>query len=800
MSGERSPVNGGLPARITGIVFWGMVLAGFLIALVTIKAWETDLGNAQSAYLAEAALTLQTQLDARPGLRPGRGSMPPAMLDEMRRRYGFSALELSGSSGVWRAGQSDQVKATRIQTFVVHGPDGARESFRLLAYAPPHSAFLSEQRKLVLLFTGLVAMVFGLILKSILHRMLSRPFLRMVDTAQNFTAGDKAVRFDANSADEFGFLAGFINQALDEANRSEMALSQEKKRIEVMLYSITDAVIATDANGCVQFMNPVAEDLLGCSIDVARGRPLHELAKIVDEQTRLPLADPVRSCLLDSQISMLHTGSEIFVNHLGAEVPVAGTAAPMRNAQGEVIGCVVALQDVGHARELTRRLTHQASRDSLTGLFNRHSFETMVRRLISEVDGGYANHALLYLDLDQFKIVNDTCGHVAGDELLRQLGGILHEALRSDDILARLGGDEFGVLLRRCSIDQAVKIADKLRLSVEEFRFIWGDKLFQIGVSIGVVPVEPGVADLAALLSAADMACYAAKEAGRNRIHVYEASDDDMAHQYGEMHWATDLVRALDEDRFEIFVQPIVGLVADDAHRHWEVLLRLRTSEGNYVSPGSFMSAAERYGLMPRIDRWVIERAFRTFSEMANRSTGDCRNDVIAINLSGASLNDSSLIEFVRETQASTGMPWERVCFEITETVAIRNLHMATSLVNELRNQGCKFALDDFGSGLSSFAYLKSLPIDYLKIDGSFIMDIVNDPVDRAMVEAIREVSSIMGVKTVAEWVENEETAEILRSIGIDYAQGYFFGRPGTVGQWSEQCEAIGRLAESAAT
>jgi EAL domain-containing protein (putative c-di-GMP-specific phosphodiesterase class I) len=389
---------------------------------------------------------------------------------------------------------------------------------------------------------------------------------------------------------------------------------------------------------------------------------------------------------------------------------------------------------------------------------------------------------------------------VAGDELLRQLGVILHEALRSDDILARLGGDEFGVLLRRCSLDQAVKIADKLRLSVEEFRFIWGDKVFQIGVSIGVVPVEPGVADLAALLSAADLACYAAKEAGRNRIHVYEASDDALAHQYGEMHWATDLVRALDEDRFEIFVQPIVALAADDSHRHWEVLLRLRTADGNYVSPGAFMSAAERYGLMPRIDRWVIERTFRTFSDMAGRTVTDCHNDVVAINLSGASLNDSSLIEFVRDMQASTGMHWERVCFEITETVAIRNLHMATSLVNELRNLGCKFALDDFGSGLSSFAYLKNLPIDYLKIDGSFIMDIVNDPVDRAMVEAIREVSHIMGVKTVAEWVENEETAEVLRKIGIDYAQGYFFGRPGAIGQWAEKCDTIRRLSEMAAT
>ncbi|MBT9540477.1 EAL domain-containing protein [Thiobacillus sp.] len=791
-------VHGGLPARITGIVFWGMVLAGLLIVLVTIQAWEADLEDAQSAYLAEAALTLQAQLESRPEPRPAGGAKPPAILEQMRRRYGFSALEVAGPAGVWRAGKPDMAQATYMQAMPVHKPDGTYEILRMQAYVPAHSVFLSEQRKHVLLFTGLVAMVFGLILQAILHRMLSRPFLRMVGTAQNFAAGDKSARFDVQGADEFGFLAGFINQALDAANRSEMALSQEKNRVEVMLHSITDAVIATDADGCVQFMNPVAEELIACSILAARDRPLHELGKFIDELTRLAIADPVRCCLLDGQIVVLHSGSELFVNHIGAEIPVSGTAAPMRNGRGEIMGCVVALQDARHARELTRRLTVQASRDSLTGLFNRHSFESQVRRLIDEVDGGYANHALFYLDLDQFKIVNDTCGHVAGDELLRQLGVILRDDLRSDDILARLGGDEFGVLLRRCSLDQAIKIADKLRRSVEEFRFAWGDKVFQIGVSIGVVPVEPGVTDLAALLSAADLACYAAKEAGRNRVHVYEASDDALAHQYGEMHWATDLVRALDEDRFEIFVQPIVALAAGDSHRHWEVLLRLRAADGGYIGPGAFMSAAERYGLMPRIDRWVIERTFRTFSDIAARSATECCQDVVAINLSGASLNDSSLIEFVRDIQASTGMPWERVCFEITETVAIRNLHMAISLVNELRNMGCKFALDDFGSGLSSFAYLKSLPVDYLKIDGSFIMDIVSDPVDRAMVEAIREVSRIMGVKTVAEWVENEETAEVLRTIGIDYAQGYFFGRPGAVGNWSEKCEALSRAPQLA--
>ena len=792
VSQKGTTFKGGLPVRITGIVFWGMVLAGLLIVLVTVRAWDEDLKALPQAGLAESALALQQLLEANPALRPGLQT-PPALLEEMRHRYGFAALELNGVGGIWRSGSLSDAQDTQTHSVIVRNPDGRRETLRVVAYVSKHAAFLSEQRKHVLIFTGLVATVFGLILQAILHRILSRPFLSMVGTAQDFAAGDKSARFSAQSGDEFGFLAGFINQALDAANRSEIALSQEKERVEVIVHSITDAVIATDATGHVQFMNPVAEDLMGSSTREAQGRPLHEMAQFVDEQTGVPIADPIRACLRGGQTVVLHAGSELFVNQAGAEIPIAGTAAPMRNSSGEIIGCVVALQDVRHARELTRRLINEASRDSLTGLCNRHSFETQVRNLIDELEPSNANHALFYLDLDQFKIVNDTCGHIAGDDLLRQLSTTLREILRHEDILARLGGDEFGVLLKCCPLDQAVKLAEKLRRRVEEFRFVWGDKVFQIGVSIGVVPFGPGGADLASLLSTADLACYAAKEAGRNRIHVYEPSDDVLAQRHGEMHWATDLARAIEENGFEIFVQPVVSLAAGDEHRHWEVLLRLRTADGGFVAPGAFMPAAERFGLMPRLDRWVIEHAFTLFSERATRASSDCGNDLIAINLSGASLNDASLIEFVRSVQARTGMAWNRVCFEITESVAIRNLPLATNLINELRTLGCQFALDDFGSGLSSFSYLKHLPVDYLKIDGTFIMDIISDPIDRAMVEAIREVSRIMGVKTVAEWVENEDTAQALRRIGIDYAQGYFFGRPGTIEEWAEKCGMVGR-------
>jgi diguanylate cyclase (GGDEF)-like protein/PAS domain S-box-containing protein len=786
-------IGGGLSVRITGIVFWGMVFTGLLIVLVAFQAWEKDLQDVAEVDLAEATLELQQQLDADPGLRPGRSPVP-AGFDDFRRRYGFAALELGGPDGVWRAGTPGGAHDALVREVTVHRPGGASERLRLVAQVPKEAGFINDQRKHVLLFTGLVAMLFGFILQAILQRILTRPFLAMVGTAQSFAAGDKSARFAVQSADEFGFLAGFINQALDTANRSELALSQEKERIEVMLRSITDAVIATDSNACVQFMNPVAEALVARTTAEAKGRLLHELVQFIDEQTRVPMADPVRSCLQGGQPVRLNGGSEMLINHAGIEIPVAGSASPMRNAEGELIGCVLALQDVRHARELTRRLVHQASRDSLTGLLNRHSFESQVRRLIDDTDSDYASHALLYMDLDQFKIVNDTCGHVAGDELLRQLGTILHEALRRDDVLARLGGDEFGVLLRHCSLEQATRIADKVRRSVEAFRFVWDDKIFQVGVSIGVVPVGCGV-DLAALLSAADLACYDAKEAGRNRVHVYQPSDDALLQRHGEMHWATDLARALEENRFEIVVQPIVALASGDTHRHWEVLLRLRSADGELVGPGAFMSAAERYGLMPRIDRWVIEHAFARFSELARRASTDCCNDVVAINLSGASINDPDLIGFLREAQARTGMEWKRVCFEITETVAIRNLPLASGLVDELRSLGCQFALDDFGSGLSSFFYLRNLPVDYLKIDGSFIMDIVSDPIDRAMVEAIREVGRIVGVKTIAECVETPEVAEVLRTIGVDYAQGYYFGRPTTIEMWATQCSAGARAA-----
>ena len=772
----RAAVAGNLSLYITGIVFWGMTLAGLLIAVTAMRSWDAGLNARVRAEAVNAELAIRDALARVPAERPQGTSPAPGFLAAARTQSGLAAIELAGPRGTWRTGTPDGGTPVR-RTITVRDANGVPERYRLALYTPDEQSVIDARHKHVLLFTGLVAMVFGFVLQYILQRILTRPFLRMVETAERIADGEKQARFSDESDNEFGFLAGFINQALDAGRRSEAALVQEKELAEVTLRSIKDAVIATDPGGRIRFMNPVAERLTGLANDDVRDRRFGDRLAFFDELSRAPMPDPVAECLRTGETVQLDTGNELLAARTGLEIPVSGTAAPMHNAQGEVIGCVVALQDVRQSREMTHRLSHQASRDSLTGLYNRQSFEGQLKALLEEGGDRDCQHALFYLDLDQFKIVNDTGGHVAGDELLRQLCDVLHSCFRHDDVVARLGGDEFGVLLKCCPPEQAIQVAEKLVGCFEKFRFTWGNNVFQVGVSVGLVPFRLGETDLASLLSASDMACYAAKEAGGNRIHVYAPTDDVLATRQGEMRWATYLTKALEEDLFELFLQPIVALDERDSPRHWEVLLRLPSeNRRGHTSPGSFMAAAERFGLMQRIDHWVIAHTFHRFAKMLECI--ESSKDVFAINLSGASLGDPGLSDFIRSVQAETGVPWTNICFEITETVAIRNLAMAKRFIEELRVLGCRFSLDDFGSGLSSFAYLKNLPVDFLKIDGVFIRDLDKDPVDRAMVDAILQVGRIMGIRTIAEWVENAKIAEVLRDIGVDYAQGYHFGRP----------------------
>jgi diguanylate cyclase (GGDEF)-like protein len=388
----------------------------------------------------------------------------------------------------------------------------------------------------------------------------------------------------------------------------------------------------------------------------------------------------------------------------------------------------------------------------------------------------------LYLDLDQFKIVNDTCGHVAGDELLRRLTSLLQSEVRGNDALARLGGDEFGVLLENCPLDQALRVADEFRETIQGFRFIWQDKTFLIGASIGVVPINRDSEGLGQVLSSVDAACYAAKEMGRNRVHVFVPDDIDLVQRIGEMHWVQRISDAFEQGRFRLYCQTIQPLHHSMAPKLWgEILLRMIDENGDILLPGAFMPAAERYNLMPTMDRWVIRTLFAKLYKEPQLTEGH----VYSVNVSGATLSDEHVLDFVIEQFAQTKLPPGCICFEITETSAIVSLPQATRFITVLKNMGCSVALDDFGSGISSFGYLKTLPVDYLKIDGRFVVDIESDQVHGAMVEAMNKVGHTMGIKTVAEYVANDRIVDILKQLGVDFAQGFGIDKPVELNDWS---------------
>ncbi len=454
---------------------------------------------------------------------------------------------------------------------------------------------------------------------------------------------------------------------------------------------------------------------------------------------------------------------------------------PYHDGMGKDSGVVVSWRDLTETHTLSEKLSYQASHDALTGLVNRREFEQRLRRLIDLARQENTEHALCYLDLDQFKVINDTCGHVAGDELLRQLGMLLPDQVRKGDTLARLGGDEFGVLMERCSIMQATRVANALLDAVRNLQFHWEDKTFNVGVSIGVVPINETSESITAVLSTADSACYAAKDGGRNRIHVYREDDIKLAERQGEMQWVARIQRALDDDRFELYAQPIVPVAdPDSAPVHYEILLRMRDERGQIVLPGAFLSAVERYNLSARLDYWVIRNAFEW---LVQHPACTQKLNLLSINLSGHSLGDGQLMGHIIERFKEGRIPPEKICMEITETAAITNLTSATRFIRMLKEWGCRFALDDFGSGLSSFAYLKNLPVDFLKIDGLFVKDILDDAIDYAMVKSINEIGHVMGKKTVAEFVDSEAILKSLRVIGVDYAQGYAVGKPRPIGR-----------------
>jgi diguanylate cyclase (GGDEF)-like protein/PAS domain S-box-containing protein len=578
--------------------------------------------------------------------------------------------------------------------------------------------------------------------------------------------------------DEARRIVGCIAVAVDitERQQAEEALHRETERAQVTLASIGDGVIRTGPDGTIDYLNPVAERLTGWYAEEALGRTVPEVFQIVDEVTRRPLADPVGRCLAEGRV-VESPGPALLLSADGKEYSVRDSAAPIYDRKGASLGVVVVFKDVSQLRGMEREMVYLASHDTLTGLINRREFEVRLDKAIHSAREERRHHVLLYLDLDEFKLVNDTCGHLVGDEMLKQITALLRSRVRRSDTLARLGGDEFGILLEDCPLDHSRQIAEEMRSTVREFRFCWREQIFEVGVSIGLVPINDDSGDLAHVMSGADAACYVAKDSGRNRVHEYETDDTLVAERYGAMQWIHRIHAAFEDRRFRLFYQLIQPLKAGEGRETLcEVFIRMLDERGKVIAPSAFIAAAERYHLMTSIDRWVVKTALRALAEA--QAGGLSRPMLFAINLSGQSIGDEGFLAFVLEELESSGVNTRCICFEITETAAISKLDSAIRFIRMIKAKGCRFILDDFGSGLSSFAYLRDLQVEFLKIDGEFVQNMMEDRVKRAMVESINQIGHVMGLTTIAEWVENRETLDALTEMGLDYAQGYWLCRP----------------------
>jgi diguanylate cyclase (GGDEF)-like protein/PAS domain S-box-containing protein len=555
----------------------------------------------------------------------------------------------------------------------------------------------------------------------------------------------------------------------------EDALFKEKESAQITLQSIGDGVITTDGHLVVEYLNPTAEELTGWKFEEAQGRNIDEIFRGFHEETCEPLENPLSVAIRRAR-AIKSVRPTLLIKRDGNEMYIESTASPIRDGSGAVCGGVLVFHDVSESRELNRKLSYHASHDILTGLVNRREFEQRLERSLRSAKARETSYALCHIDIDQFKIINDSCGHSAGDALLGQVGTLLKTKIRWRDTLARLGGDEFGVLLESCSLDEALRMAEQLKETVRGYKFVWEERAFRLGCSIGVVPITGDSEDVAVVLSAADSACAAAKEAGRNRVFSFQENDMDLMRRRKEMQWAARINNALEESRFELFRMKIQPLQRPDPGAHYELLLRMKDEQGKIVSPDTFIKAAERYGITPQIDRWVVETALRWLVSEADERE---RLVLCSINLSGLSLGDADFLPFVQKQLKSSGIDGTKICFEITETAAIASFSQAKRFISALKTEnGCKFALDDFGTGLSSFGYLKHFPVDFLKIDGSFVKEILHDPIDREMVRSINSIGQLTGKQTIAEFAETPEIIDMLTKLGVDYAQGYGVATP----------------------
>lgn len=764
-----------LSTKITVIVFWGLVIiglsfTGILLHNIKQKSLENNEAIADSIAYYVDGIVSRNNLSS-----PLSKQLMSGELKRLVSRYENIKIELwRGNELINHAENSVHSGSTQAYVRRINTPLNDSANAAIHVIFPEFNDLMTVERKRLIVGLGVLLLCFGVGFKILLEKILNLPMSNMVKAAKSISTG-KYEKFDEKRNDEFGYLARFINKAIEEIRVSEYESIRAREFAEVTLQSIGDGVVTTDDTGKIIFINPIAETLTGYSLVSSRSKHLSDILRLVDEGSEKTIAHPIHSCLEKIKTIEIESNCAL-IRHDNSKIPITTSVAPITDNNGNLLGAVMVFHDVSEARSLQKELTFQASHDELTGLYNRREFDHKLKQALVHAKRDNQVHSLCYFDLDRFKVINDTCGHAAGDALLRELSVQIKSTLRKSDVFARLGGDEFSVLLLHCSIAQAAVVAENIRQLINSFRFMWEGKSFQLGVSFGLAKISSLENNAEEILAAADMACYVAKEDGRNRVHFCQENDELLLLRRDEMSMVSAIKEALVEDRFELFAQPIVSTGDKSDCKHYEVLLRMKDENGSYVLPYRFIPSAERYQLMPSIDRWVVHHSIMyMLDKKADTSFS------LAINLSGQSISEDEFLQFIIDEINEHDIDPSRLCFEVTETAAVKNLSHAVSFIEGLKKYNCRFSLDDFGTGVSSFEYLKRLPVDYLKIDGIFIKSMHESKIDQAMVKAIDEVAKVMGMQTIAEFVENEAIYKILNDIGVDFAQGYWVLKPAPI-------------------
>ena len=662
--------------------------------------------------------------------------------------------------------------STNKQLTVVHEIiDKSDKIGTILIRADFSQAYWRKLQFTALLFLVLVAVsAMAFFLSSPLIKLISFPIAKLMEKVNAISeTKDYSLRADKVHNDEIGVLVDAFNELIVTVQNQNQALTRAKDRYLALYDDNPTMVFNLTRTGAILSVNMTGARHLGVAVEALQDCFIYDFVHPNDVTVIRSL---ISDCL--TRPLVVHKQEMRQVCHNGRIIWVRAAGRLIEN-DSQQNSLLLVCEDVTEAHNLSEQIAYQASHDALTGLANRSEFDRLIKEAVTLAHSDNSEHVLCYLDLDQFKIVNDTCGHLAGDELLRQLADLLKKHIRRYDFVARLGGDEFGILMYNCNLAQAFLECEKIRDVISDFRFLWENRQFAIGVSIGISSINDASGNAVNLLKEADAACYAAKDKGRNRVHAYRPDDEELATRHGEMQWVTKIRQGLEEDRFCLYGQPIIPVTKQEEGLHFETLVRYQANKNTIIPPGAFLPAAERYNLAPAMDLWVIRNLFKW---LATEPGFLDKLAVCSLNLSGLSLSDENMLAFIFQQFNEWEIPTEKICFEITETAVISNLSYATKFISQLRDKGCAFSLDDFGSGLSSFAYLKNLPVDYLKIDGVFVKDIIDDKVSLAMVRSINEVGHIMGKKTVAEFVENEQILLMLDHLGVDYAQGYHISKP----------------------